>query len=48
MVYLGNNTVIHSTTIEGNYRGTLVAQFRNHLQGLYTSSRRIASITPNK
>lgn len=48
MVYLGNNTVIHSTTIEGNYRGTLVAQFRNHLQSLYTSSRRIASITPNK
>ena len=48
MVYLGNNTVIHSTQIEGNYRGTLVAQFRNHLQSLYNSSRRIASITPNK
>jgi hypothetical protein len=47
MVYLGNNTVIHSTTIEGNYRGTLIARFRSHLQGLYTSSRRIESIKPN-
>ena len=47
MIYLGNNTVIHSTTIEGNYRGTLVAKFRNHLHSLYASSQRIASIIPN-
>ena len=46
MVYLGNNTVIHSTTISGRYRGTLVAQFRNHLHSLYASSRRIESIVP--
>ena len=46
MIYLGNNTVIHSTRIEGNYRGTLVARFRPHLQSLYCNSRRIESITP--
>ena len=46
MVYLGDNTVIHSTTIAGRYRGTLIAKFRNHLQGLYTSSQRIESIVP--
>lgn len=46
MVYLGNNTVIHSTRIDGRYQGTLVAQFRPHLQSLYSVSRRIESITP--
>lgn len=46
MVYLGNNTVIHSTRIEGKYRGTLVAQFRMHLKYLYASSRRIEAIKP--
>ena len=46
MVYLGDNTVIHSTTIAGRYRGTLIAKFRSHLQGLYTSSQRIESIVP--
>ena len=46
MVYLGNNTVIHSTRIQGNYRGTLVAQFRSHLQYLYTCSKRIGEIKP--
>ena len=48
MVYLGNNTVIHSTRIEGRYQGTLVARFRPHLQTLYSVSRRIESITPIK
>ncbi len=46
MVYLGDNTVIHSTTIEGRYRGTLVARFRTHLQYLYYCSRRIDEIRP--
>lgn len=48
MIYLGNNTVIHSTRIEGRYRGTLIAKFRSHLQYLYASSKRIESITPTK
>ncbi|MBR3130445.1 MAG: C40 family peptidase, partial [Clostridia bacterium] len=47
MIYLGNNTVIHSTTISGRYRGTLVARFRNHLHSLYSSSQRIDQIIPN-
>lgn len=46
MIYLGDNTVIHSTTIDGRYRGTLVAQFRTHLQYLYYCSRRIEDIQP--
>lgn len=46
MVYLGDNTVIHSTTIDGRYRGTLVAQFRPHLQYLYYCSTRIGEILP--
>ena len=46
MIYLGNNTVIHSTRIKGIYQGTLVAKFRNHLQNLYRNSIRIESITP--
>ena len=47
MIYLGNDTVIHSTTIDYKYRGTLVAKFRPHLKNLYASSRRIDSIIPN-
>lgn len=46
MVYLGDNTVIHSTTIDSRYRGTLVARFRSHLQRLYYCSRRIEDIRP--
>ena len=46
MIYLGNNTVIHSTRIDGRYQGTLVARFRPHLQSLYSCSRRIQSVTP--
>ena len=46
MVYLGNNTVIHSTRITGRYRGTLVAKFRDHLQYLYATSKRIGEIKP--
>lgn len=46
MVYLGNNTVIHSTRIDGRYQGTLVAKFRPHLRYLYYNSRRIDSVTP--
>ncbi len=48
MIYLGNNTVIHSTRITGRYQGTLVARFRPHLQSLYSTSRRIESMTPIK
>ena len=46
MLYLGNNTVIHSTTVDGKYRGTLVAKFRTHLQYLYAGTRRIESVAP--
>ncbi len=46
MVYLGNNTVIHSTRIDARYQGTLVAQFRPHLQGLFSCARRIDVIYP--
>lgn len=46
MIYLGNNTVIHSTRINQRYQGTLVARFRPHLQSLYSYSRRIESVTP--
>ena len=46
MIYLGNNTVIHSTRINPRYQGTLVARFRPHLQSLYSWSRRIESVTP--
>ena len=46
MLYLGDNTVIHSTTVDAKYRGTLVAKFRTHLQYLYAGTRRIESITP--
>ena len=46
MIYLGNNTVIHSTRIDSRYQGTLIAKFRPHLQDLYACSKRIGSITP--
>lgn len=45
MIYLGGNTVIHSTRIDARYQGTLIARFRPHLQDLYASSRRIGTIT---
>lgn len=44
MLYLGNNTVIHSTTINSLYRGTLVAGFRPALQVLYSHAIRITNI----
>ena len=46
MVYLGNNTVIHSTRIDSRYQGTLIARFRPYLQNLYACSKRIDSIIP--
>lgn len=45
MVYLGNGHVIHSTTVYGNYRGTLVAIFREELQKLYYHALRISEFT---
>lgn len=44
MIYLGDNTVIHSTTINSKYQGTLVAQFRPALQKLYACTVRIAPV----
>ena len=44
MVYLGNNTVIHSTTINSVYRGTLVAEIRPELAKLYAYTRRFGSV----
>ena len=44
MIYLGNMRVIHSTTVTDFYRGTLVAGFREELQGLYTNAIRIVSV----
>ena len=41
MLYLGDHTVIHSTTINNIYRGTLIAQIRPELQELYTCAVRI-------
>lgn len=35
MFYLGNDFIIHSTTISGQYRGTLVAGFRQALKNKY-------------
>ena len=48
MVYLGNDLVIHSTTVSKNYRGTLVAKFREELKGLYSTASRIVSIEPTE
>ena len=44
MVYLGNNTVIHSTTINSVYRGTLVAEIRPELARLYAYTRRFGPV----
>ncbi len=44
MIYLGDMRVIHSTTVTDFYRGTLVAGFREELQGLYTNAIRIVSV----
>jgi len=44
MMYLGDMRVIHSTTVTDFYRGTLVAGFREELQGLYTNALRIVSV----
>lgn len=43
MVYLGNNTVIHSTTVTARYRGTLIAEIRPHLRNLYYYTRRFGA-----
>ncbi|MBQ9188661.1 MAG: C40 family peptidase, partial [Clostridia bacterium] len=39
MVYLGNNTVIHSTTVS-TYRGTMISEIRPALKALYSCTRR--------
>jgi len=44
MIYLGDMRVIHSTTVTDVYRGTLVAGFREELQGLYSNALRIENI----
>jgi len=44
MIYLGDMRVIHSTTVTDVYRGTLVAGFREELQGLYSNALRIVNI----
>ena len=44
MVYLGNNYVIHSTTIDEKYRGTLVAGIRPELQALYYGATRVMGV----
>ncbi len=44
MIYLGNMRVIHSTTVTDFYRGTLVAGFREELQGLYSNALRIVKV----
>lgn len=41
MIYLGNNFVIHSTNINEEFQGTLVAGFRTELQELYYLTRRL-------
>ena len=45
MVCLGNGYVIHSTRINRNYSGTLVAKFRPALQRIYYTSLRLDSIS---
>ena len=44
MVYLGEGRVIHSTQIEEEYNGTVVAFFRPELQALYQTALRIGKI----
>ena len=46
MIYLGEGRVIHSTQIEEEYNGTVVAFFRPELQLLYQNALRIDRITP--
>ena len=46
MIYLGEGRVIHSTTIDEDHGGTVVAFFRPELQKLYQTSVRIDTITP--
>ena len=46
MIYLGKGRVIHSTQIEEEYNGTVVAFFRPELQLLYQNALRIDRITP--
>lgn len=48
MIYLGEGNVIHSTTIDDTYRGTLVAGFREELQQLYHCATRIVSVGPRQ
>ncbi len=49
MIYLGGGRVIHSTRIDEEYGGTVVANFRPALQILYQNALRIESIvTPPK
>ena len=45
MVYLGDGRVIHSTTIDEDHGGTVVAFFRPELQQLYEIALRIDTIT---
>ena len=45
MVYLGDGRVIHSTTIDEDHGGTVVAFFRPELQQLYETALRIDTIT---
>ena len=46
MVYLGDGRVIHSTRIDEEYNGTVVANFRPALQLLYHNALRIDSFRP--
>ena len=41
---IGNNYVIHSTTIDEKYRGTLVAGIRPELQTLYYGATRVMGV----
>ena len=46
MMYLGEGRVIHSTRIDEEYGGTVVAYFRPDLQLLYNNALRIDSFKP--
>ena len=48
MIYLGEGRVIHSTRIDEEYGGTVVAFFRPELQKLYQTAVRIDTISPPK
>ena len=45
MVYLGEGRVIHSTHIDEDHQGTVVAFFRSELQKLYQNALRISRIS---